>query len=253
MFFGHPNFSAWFNSKLLTTYARKRFKLTDTEQREAYIQAHFDSATQQWQLPVDLKRVSFTNLSMYYTDYSVFKYLLETELDVLQQAPYNQITIYPEIIESDFPEARIANINDDAFIVWISTAAIKTISDKFFISECVSQILEPLENLSKINVTFLKSFAMELAVKHHIYQEYAKIFNQHPAVKNTLTILDEHKNLKTTDKHLALAQDFIKDEIEKRTETMLESDFFADINKQTLRQEMQQFCDEVMKVNASVD
>lgn len=224
MFLGHPNFTSWLNTKLLTKYGRKRFGIQDPAQRQAYIRAHQSQETQEWITPIDLKRVSFTNLSQYNTEYSVLKYLLETELDVLQQPPYNQLTVYTEVIENNAPDTFIKPIDDDSFLVGIYSGRIQALSHLFLASDAVPNILESLTSLTKINATFLKSFAMELAVKATIYTEFASIFNQHPTLKNSQQT--PNQDMPNAYKNDVLVGDFLTREIESRIQLMLESSFF---------------------------
>jgi hypothetical protein len=241
MFLGQPNFSTWLTTKLLSKYGRKRFNIQDLEQRQAYVLAHQNPETNGFLKPVDLQRVSFTNLSLYNTEYSVFKYLLETELDVLQKAPYNQLTVYAEIINYPASDAFVKPVDADTFLVGIHSGRIQQISNLFLTTEVVSKILEPLSKLSEINEQFLKSFAMELAVKATIYAEFANIFTQHPKIKNRLpsnlhSVLEKYKND-------LLVGEFLVTEIQNRTHALLESDFFEE-NKDTemLTKEMLQLC-----------
>ena len=241
MFLGHPNFSSWLTAKLLAKYGRKRFKIQNEVQSQAYISAHKNPDTNGWKKPIDLKRVSFTNLSLYNTEYSVFKYLLETELDVLQKAPYNQLTVYTEIIDDTPPATFINPIDADTFLVGINTGRIQHISNLFLVTDVVNKILEPLSNLSKINDRFLKSFAMELAVKATIYKEFSKIFTQHAAIKNNLPINQEAIAEKY--RNDCLVGEFLVTEIQTRTKAMVESAFFDETNdKYSLTNEMLQLC-----------
>ena len=241
MFLGHPNLSSWLTAKLLATYSRKRFNIQNPAQRQAYISAHQYPEANGWKRPIDLKRVSFTNLSLYNTEYSIFKYLLETELDVLQKAPYNQLTVYTEIIEDTALETFINPIDADTFLVGIHAGRLQHISNLFLSTEVVTNILEPLSNLSKINTRFLESFAMELAVKATIYKEFAKIFTQHPVIKNSLpgnirAIREKYKND-------CLVGDFLVSEIQTRTQAMIESAFFEKTHdKDSLTTEMLYLC-----------
>jgi len=228
MFFGQPNFSSWLTAKLLAKYAGKRFKIKDPQQRQDYISAHYNPDTKQWQQPVDLKRVSFTNLSLYNTEYSVFKYLLETEIDVLQKAPYNQLTVYTEIINYPSTDTFTTTIDKNTFLVGIYTGRIQQISKLFLTTEVVSKILEPLSNLSEISERFLQSFAMELAVKATIYSEFANIFNQHPAIKTSL--LTNEKKLPKKYENDLLVGEFLTTEIQTRTKALVESAFFEGNN-----------------------
>ena len=236
MFFGQPNFTSWLTAKLLAKYGRKRFNIQNEQQRQDYITAHFNSETNQWIQPVDLKRVSFTNLSIYNTEYSVFKYILETELDVLQKAPYDQITVYTEIINAPASETFIKPIDANTFLVGIYTGRIQKISNLFLTTEAVSKILEPLSKLSEINEQFLKTFAMELAVKATIYAEFAQIFNPHPAIKNKQGIAKKYQNA-------VLVGEFLITEIQTRTNALLKSSFFEqNHDADTLTNEMLQLC-----------
>jgi len=236
MFLGQPNFSSWLTAKLLAKYSRKRYNIQNEQQRQDYISAHYNSETNQWIQPVDLKRVSFTNLSIYNTEYSVFKYLLETELDVLQKAPYDQITVYTEIINYPSSETFIKSIDKNTFLVGIYTGRIQKISNLFLTTEAVTKILEPLSKLSEINEQFLKAFAMELAVKATIYTEFAKIFNQHAAIKNNQSIAKKYQNE-------ALVGEFLTTEIQTRTNALVESAFFEEgHDADTLTNEMLQLC-----------
>lgn len=241
MFLGHSNFSSWLTTKLLTAYGRKRFKINDPEQRHAYISAHQNSETGEWIKPTDLTRVSLTNLSQYNTEYSVLKYLLETELDVLQQPPYNQLTVYTEIIENTSPDTFTKAIDDDTFLVGIHSGRIQQIANLLLTTDVVPKILEPLTRLTKINETFLKTFAMELAVKATIYAEFANIFNQHATLKNSQQT--PNQSMPEKYKNDLLVGDFLTKEIQSRTHLMLESSFFdEDKDEDVLRNEMQQLC-----------
>ncbi|MEA3404440.1 MAG: hypothetical protein U9R28_01735 [Pseudomonadota bacterium] len=243
MFLGHPNFSSWLTAKLLAKYGRKRFKIQNKQQRQDYISAHYNPETKQWQQPIDLKRVSFTNLSIYNTEYSVFKYLLETELDVLQKAPYNQLTIYTEIINYPSSDTFINPIDANTFLVGIYTGRIQKISNLFLTTDTVTKILEPLNNLSQINEQFLKSFAMELAVKASIYNEFAKIFNQHPVTKRNLKQLTNKETISDKYKNDCLVGEFLTKEIQTRTKALVESAFFEEgHDADTLINEMLQLC-----------
>ncbi len=243
MFLGHANFSSWLTAKLLAKYGRKRFNIQDHKQRQDYISAHYNPETSQWKKPIDLKRVSFTNLSLYNTEYSVFKYLLETELDVLQKAPYNQLTIYTEIINYPAADTFIKSINADSFLIGIHSGRIQQISNLFLTTEVVPKILEPLTNLSEINERFLKSFAMELAVKATIYSEFATIFNQHSRIQNSQRILENSESIKEKYRNDFLAGKFLSKEIQARTEALVKSAFFkGNDDKATLKDEMLQLC-----------
>jgi len=241
MFLGQPNFSTWLTNKLLSKYGRKRFNIQNPEQQKAYVLAHQNPETNGWLKPVDLQRVSFTNLSLYNTEYSVFKYLLETELDVLQKAPYNQLTVYTEIINYPASDAFVKPIDADTFLVGIHSGRIQQISNLFLTTEVVPKILEPLSKLSEINAQFLKSFAMELAVKATIYTEFASIFTQHPKLKNSLpsnkeAIAEKYKND-------FLVGEFLTREIQTRTKSLVESAFFEENNDaEILTKEMLQLC-----------
>lgn len=236
MFLGHPNFSSWLTTKLLARYGRKRFNIQNPAQSQAYISAHQNPETKQWQKPVDLQRVSFTNLSQYNTEYSVLKYLRETELDVLQKAPYNQLTIYTEIIEHSAPDTFTNPIDQDSFLVGIHTGLIQQIANLLLTTGAVSKILESLNNLTKINEQFLKSFAMELAVKATIYSEFAQIFNQHPNLKNKDGIAEKYQND-------CLVGEFLTSEIQTRTKSLVESTFFEEIDDtEILTQEVLELC-----------
>jgi len=240
MFLGHPTFASWLTAKLLATYGRKRFNIAPT-QRQAYVSAHRNPETNEWQHPIDLKRVSFTNLSQYNTEYSVFKYVLETELDVLQQAPYNQLTIYTEIINHTASETFIKPIDNDTFLVGIHSGRIQQISHLFLTTDAVTKMLEPLSHLSKINERFLKSFAMELAVKATIYKEFANIFTQHPAIQNNA--IKSNKAVPEKYKKEYLVGEFLTKEIQTRTQALVESSFFEEDNDaEALTNEMQKLC-----------
>ncbi|MEA1989917.1 MAG: hypothetical protein U9N57_12040 [Pseudomonadota bacterium] len=243
MFLGQPNFSSWLITKLLAKYSRKRFNIQNQKQRQDYISAHQNPETNEWKQPIDLKRVCFTNLSQYNTEYSVLKYLLETELDVLQKAPYSQLTVYTEIINDTVSDTFIKPIDADTFLVGIHTGRIQQISNLFLPTDVVPKILHPLSNLSKINEKFLKSFAMELAVKATIYTEFAKIFNQHPAIKNSLDYLRNKEGISEKYKDDLLAGKFLTTEIQTRTKVLVESAFFEETNDaDILTKEMLQLC-----------
>lgn len=212
MFFGHENFTAWLNTKLLTKYAHKRYNLSPSPQLSDYIQAHKISS-QQWRLPIDLKRVSLTNLSLYQTDYSIFKYLHETQLDVLQQPPHNRLNVYPEITQNSDNRLDILTVNNQSFIVMLSTGNIQTMNQQFVGSDIVDKILESYPYLRKINSQFLKSFAYELAVKHTLYEAYATLFQQH-LTQQAPDGIDK------------LAGQFLSTEIQTRAQALAESDFF---------------------------
>jgi len=241
MFFGQPNLSYWLTAKLLAKYGRKRFNIQSENQRQAYISAHHNPETNGWKKPVDLQRVSFTNLSIYHTEYSVFKYLLETELDVLQKAPYNQLTIYTEIINYPASDTFVNPIDADTFLIGIHSGRIQQISKLFLTTEVVPKILEPFNKLSDINEQFLKSFGMELAVKATIYTEFANTFNPHPKLKNSLpsnkeAIAEKYKND-------FLVGEFLTREIQTRTKSLVESAFFEENNDaEILTKEMLQLC-----------
>jgi len=243
MFLGQPNFSYWLTTKLLAKYGRKRFNIQNKTQSQDYISAHQNPATNEWKLPIDLKRVCFTNLSQYNTEYSVLKYLLETELDVLQKAPYNQLTVYTEVINDSGATTFITPIDTDTFLVGIHTGLIQQITNLFLTTEVIPKVLKPLSNLSKINNTFLKSFAMELAVKATIYFEFAKIFDQHSMTKNNLNQLINKEAI--PDKYIndLLVGEFLTTEIQTRTKGLVESTFFEENDdKTTLTNEMLQLC-----------
>lgn len=243
MFLGHPNFTAWLAAKLLAKYGRKRFNIQNQKQRQDYISAHFDPETNEWKQPIDLKRVSFTNLSLYNTEYSVFKYLQETEIDVLQKAPYHQLTVYTEIINHSDSYTYNKPIDADTFLVGIHSARIQQISNLFLTTDVVPKMLEPLSNLSKINDNFLKSFAMELAIKATIYTEFAKIFNRHPVIKNSHNHLKNKETISEKYKNDCLVGEFLTAEIQTRTKALVESDFFEENNDaDTLTKEMLQLC-----------
>lgn len=243
MFLGHPNFTSWLAAKLLAKYGRKRFNIQNQKQRQDYISAHFDPETNEWKQPIDLKRVSFTNLSLYNTEYSVFKYLQETEIDVLQKAPYNQLTVYTEIINHSDSDTFIKPIDADTCLVGIHSARIQQISNLFLTTDVVPKMLEPLSNLSKINDNFLKSFAMELAIKATIYTEFAKIFNRHPVIKNSLNHLKNKETISEKYKNGCLVGEFITAEIQTRTKALIESAFFEETNDaDALTKEMLQLC-----------
>jgi len=250
MFFGHPNLSSWLTAKLLARYGRKRFNIQNQTQRQDYISAHQNPETNEWQQPIDLKRVSFTNLSLYSTEYSVFKYLLETELDVLQKAPFNQLTVYTEIIKHSAADTFIKPIDADSFLVGIHSGRIQQISNLFLTTDVVPKILEPLSNLPKINERFLKSFAMELAVKATIYTEFAKIFNQHPSIQNSLNHLRNKEGISEKYKNDCLVGEFLIKEIQTRTKALVESAFFEESNDtDSLTKEMLQLCIATLYLN----
>ena len=241
MFLGQPNLSSWITSKLLAKYARKRFNIKNHNQRQAYISAHQNPENKEWKQPVDLKRVCFTNLSIYNTEYSVFKYLLETELDVLQKAPYSKLTVYTEIINHSAPETFITKINADTFLIGIHSGRIQQISNLYLTTDVVPKLLEPLNNMSQINEQFLKSFAMELAVKATIYTEFAKTFNQHPSFDNSRLIKREAVPKKYQND--CLVGVFLTKEIQTRTKTLVESAFFEEgHDEDKLTNEMLQLC-----------
>lgn len=243
MFSGRSNLSSWLTTKLLATYGRKRFKLKDPAERQTYIKGHFDAGKNQWLQPVDLKRVSFTNLSLYNTEYSVFKYVLETELDVLQKAPYNQLKVYTEIINNETPESFTKPIDSNTFLVGIHTGKIQQISALFLTTEVVTEILESLPNLAEINARFLKSFAMELAVKATIYNEFANIFNRHPIIQNSQRILENQTALAGCYQNDSLVGKFLTNEIQARTQALVESAFYKETHDaNTLTDEVLQLC-----------
>jgi len=246
MFLGHANFSVWLTAQLLAVYGRKRFGIQNQTQRQGYLFAHQDSKTSEWKKPVDLNRVCFTNLSMYNTEYSVFKYLLETELDVLKHAPYNQITVYTEVINHRSSDTFINPIDNDTFLVGIHSGRIQQISTLFLSTDVVTKMIEPLSKLSEINQIFLKSFAMELAVKATIYLEFSKIFNQHPIILKSHKHLENSKNWDTIPKKYQndyLVGTFLSKEIQTRTKALVESAFFDGSNDaNTLTNEVLQLC-----------
>lgn len=243
MFLGHPNITSWLTAKLLATYGRKRFNIQSQKQRQDYISAHFDPEMNEWKQPVDLKRVSFTNLSLYNTEYSVFKYLLESELDILQKPPYNLLTVYTEIINHSASDTFIKPIDADTFLIGINTGRIQQISNLFLTTDVVTKILNPLTNLTKIHENFLKSFAMELAVKATIFIEFAKIFNQHPTIINSLNHLRNKEAISEKYKNDYLVGEFLITEIQTRTKALVESDFFEETNDaDTLTNEVLQLC-----------
>lgn len=243
MFSGQSNLSSWFTTKLLATYGRKRFKIKDLAKRQAYIEAHYHLESHQWLQPVDLKRVSFTNLSLYNTEYSVFKYVLETELDVLQKAPYNQLTIYTEIINNETPESFTKSIDANTFLVGLYTGKIQQISALFLNTEVVGDILKTLPNLAEISARFLKSFAMELAVKATIYSEFSNVFNHHPTIQNSQRILENKTELADRYKNDSLVGEFLTSEIQARTQALVESAFYKETHDaDTLTDEVLQLC-----------
>lgn len=236
----------WLNLTFLARYAKVRFQIQNETHLQNYIKAHFceKDSSLVLNLPVDVRRVSLTNLSMYNTEYSVFKYIRELEDDVVFSNAFNQQKVYIELIKNQEAAAYTKKIDNETFLLAVHTGLINKLSDFFVNSTFISDHLKRYKVITKINEQFLKAYVSEMAIKLLILHQLGHIYRGHFSLLNTREArIEEFQNTGVTlEKPIdfdadAFAGEWLFKEFLQRFKLVMDSGFF-DVAEEDVFQEL---------------